>query len=136
MPERNNEDPPSQFHLFLARLLVVVVFTSAFIISWPVFEKMRERGWFPEPRIEISGFEPKESVAIERHYSFVPARRETQADKSGRAVFYKTGPGKWRVVKGGTEELRNTTIFIPDRHGVFTKKVGTFEITTIFRQGS
>jgi len=103
VPERNNEDPPSQFHLFLARLLVVVVFTSAFIISWPVFEKMRERGWFPEPRIEISGFEPKESVAIERHYSFVPARRETQADKSGRILQNRT-----REMAGGQRRNRRT----------------------------
>ncbi|KKS38006.1 MAG: hypothetical protein UV01_C0006G0050 [Parcubacteria group bacterium GW2011_GWA2_42_14] len=104
-------------------------------VSWPLYRQMDKAGFFPEPRIEITGFQPNEQVIITRPHSFSGISREAWADKSGKAVFHDLSPGNWVITKGGTEKLQKTTIYIPDRYGIFIKQIEQFEIRIIFQRG-
>lgn len=130
------EQKPGFLDILIWRLIVFICLMSVFLLSWPIYQKMNDAGFFPEPRIEITGFQPNEQVVIRRFSAFHETELETKADESGKAIFNNASPGNWKVTKGGTEKLRSTTIYIPDRHAIFTKQIDQFEIKTIFQRGS
>ena len=124
--------------IFVWRLLMFIVAFLAISATYPLYQKIERSGFFPDPRIEITGFQPNERAVVERAHPYIHAelKREAVADERGRAVFAKTTPGNWRVIQGGSEELRRTEFRFPDRHGIFIKKIGVYEIRMIYKRGS
>ena len=133
---RPKEEKPGFLDILLWRLIVFICFTAVIYFSWPFYQKMKDSGFFPDPDIEITGFQPNEKVTIKRSLGFYESEREAQADKSGKAVFHDLSPGNWNITRGGTEKLRNATIHIPDRHGIFVRRIEQFHIKIIYQRGS
>lgn len=97
------------------RLAVFCVFVIILSFTYPITSQ-----WMPEREaiLEISGFAPQEEVVLERFswwQEFMVA-----ADARGIATFKNIPFGKWRVVKGGSEELRKFIIPVDEYRGNFS----------------
>ena len=113
---------------FAVRLCMFLILAVAFTVVYPYLSDMFG---FRQPTVEISGLRPGEKIAIERTM-MIFYRLEAKADESGKAVFDNVPLGNWRVVEGGTPELRKMEIRVQERLGSIAKG----QVRVVFHEGS
>lgn len=107
------------YRLFVFLILVAILFVMNFF--FPDFYRAEVT------RVEISGFSAGEKVVIEQP-PFAKYRLEMSADEAGSVIFSGLPLGDWKVIEGGTSELREVMFPIRELMGRFTEEGGELRI--------
>lgn len=115
-----------RFNKFLAliafRLFLLLIFTAVLSITYPVTSRHPHE---KQAILEISGLKSGEIIKISK-WEWL-SEREIAVDEKGVATFVDISLGNWRVVEGGSEELRK--LIIPIREYPPELKEGSIHVT-------